>query len=67
MVKSMKILLIMNRRLARVRKATRGHVALQKLAQKLEVSALIFARSALEVRGVFASLSVRSSSIMPAV
>ena len=37
-------------------KATRGRVELQKLAQKLEVSALIFARSALGVRGVFASL-----------
>ena len=39
----MKILLIMDRRLARVRKATRGRVARQKLAQKLEVSALSFA------------------------
>jgi len=67
MVKSMKVLLVMDRGLTGVRKATRGRVAVQKLAQKLEVSALIFARSALGVRGVFASLSVRSSSIMPAV
>src|SRR4029077_989965 len=39
----MKSLLVMDWRLTRVRKATRGRVALHKLAQKLEVSALIFA------------------------
>jgi hypothetical protein len=34
MVKSMKILLVMDRRLPRVRKATRGRVALQKLLER---------------------------------
>src|SRR4029077_11967367 len=67
MVKSMKILLIMDSRLTRVREATRGRVAPKSSRKKLEVSALIFARSALGMRDVFASLSVRSSSIMPTV
>jgi hypothetical protein len=34
MVKSMKIMLVMDRRLPRVRKATRGRVALQKLLER---------------------------------